>query len=166
MTSFMILTACAPSGGPQSEEIVKTKVPTFSGLNSASFVTTTTSYVITGECDPASYGMEYKYSNEETWTTIAAGCVNGAFTFNVVVPKQVFVYIRARTKKGWTEAAVADIRLLLAPTSPAFQVVTAGSAIDEGATGVQFTMGAVTGDRIVAGSRNIDVNITGIAYGP
>ena len=166
MTSFVILTACAPSGGPQSEEIIKTRIPSFAGLNSTSFVTSTPAFVVSGECDPISYGLEYRYSNTETWTTIPTGCVNGAFTFDIVVPKQVFVYVRARTKKGWTDSAIADIRLLLPPTSPTFQVVTAGSAIDEGSAGVQFTMGVVTGERMVAGARNMDVNVTGIVYGP
>jgi hypothetical protein len=167
MASFVILTtACAPSGSPKSEEIIKTRAPSFSGLNSASFVTSTSAFIISGECDPISYGLEYRFSISETWTSIPTGCVNGAFTFNIVVPKQVFVYVRARTKKGWTESAIADIRLLLAPTSPAFQVVTAGSAIDDGSTGVQFTMGVVTGERMVAGAQNIDVNVTGIVYGP
>lgn len=166
MSLFVMLTACSPSGRPKSEELIKTRVPSFAGLNSTSFVTSTTDFVISGECDPISVGLEYQYSNTTTWTTIPTGCVNGAFTFNIVVPKQVFVYVRARTKKGWTGSALADIRLLLPPTSPAFQVVTAGSAVDAGSPGVQYTMGVLTGDRMAVGTRNIDVNVTGIVYGP
>jgi hypothetical protein len=160
-----LLAACVPSSHPTSEELIKTRPPTFMGASTATFTTGTPSYILNGECDPISYGLEFSYNNL-TWTTYAPGCVASAFSIPVTSPGLRKVYVRARTKLGFTPPGVATIRLILPPTSPAFQVVSAGhGGVEEDGTST-FTMGILDGIPTSTVNEKLDSNITGIVYAP
>jgi hypothetical protein len=156
--------ACTPSENPMSEDLIKTSIPQFSGGQSASFTTTTAAFTLYGDCDPISKGLEWSY-DQKTWKPIDGGCNNGAFQLNIVVAKTKNVYVRATTKMGYTPAAVAFVRFVLPPTTAAFQVVSAGTAIESDEPGIQFTMsGTSTSTDMESPSARLDLHMTGLVY--
>lgn len=135
------------------------------GSTTASFTTGTPAYNLIGECDPISYGVQYSYNNV-TWTTHAPGCASGAFNIPVTSPGRRTVYVRSMTKLGHTAPGIASIRLVLPPTSPAFQQVAAGNGAVEEDGNTTFTMGVVEGIPTSTVTEKLDSNITGIVYAP
>ena len=163
LINFVYLLNACTSDAPTSEELIKTATPTFMGSTTASFTTGTPAYNLTGECDPISYGIEYSY-NGVTWTTHAPGCVGGAFNIPVITNGMRTIRVRSRTKLGFTPSAVATLRLILPPTSPAFQVVSAGHGASEGDGNTTYTIGVVDGIPTSTVTENLDTNITGTVY--
>lgn len=157
-----MLAACT-SSAPTSEELIKTRPPTFLGASFADFTTGTPAYNLSGECDPISYGIEWSYNNV-VWTTHVPGCVASAFTIPVISNGWRNVYVRSRTKLGYTAAGRARIRLILPPTSPIFQMVSAGNGANEGDGNATFTMGVHEGKPTSTVTENLDSNITGVVY--
>jgi hypothetical protein len=158
-----LVSACVPSGKPTSEELIKTRPPTFMGASTASFTTGTPAYNLIGECDPISYGIEYSY-NRITWTNHVPGCVGSAFNIPVITNGLRRIYVRSKTKLGFTDSAIATLRLILPPTSPAFQVVSAGNGANEGDGNTTFTMGIMDGIPTSTVTEKLDTNITGVVY--
>jgi len=165
LTNFVYILSACTSSAPTSEELIKTRQPTFLGLPTGSFTTGTPAYNLDGECDPISYGIEWSY-NRVVWNTHAPGCVAGTFSIPVIIPGLRTVYVRSRTKLGFTAPAIASIRFVLPPTAPVFQMVSSGNAATEGDGNVTFTMGVHEGKSTSTVTENLDSNITGIVYGP
>jgi hypothetical protein len=146
-------------------ELITTNPPTFLGKSTASFTTTTELFTLNGECDPKSKGLEWSQTGI-LWTTIAGGCTNGKFSFSLSIPHQKVISVRAVTEVSHTSSAVATITFVQPPTSPTLQVVTAGTQVDNGEAGVQFTMSEVTdGTPMVSATTQLDTHVTGIVYG-
>lgn len=161
----LILVACVEPPAGTSEELVKTDPPTFSGSTSQNFTTPTPQYVLIGNCDPRSYGIEYSH-DETTWITVPGGCQNGQFSISLTVNAYKKVYARAQTKMGHTSAAYALVRLALPPTTASYQTVVAGSSVSVGELGIPFTMGhAFTGERLTGANFRLNSSLTGIVYG-
>ena len=156
---------CSATPDPSTEELIKTSVPTFSNSTERNFTTGTPQFTLDGECDPISFGLEYSY-DQSNWTQISGGCKNSKFSIQVVVNTLKKVYVRAKTKMGYTASAIASIRLVLPPASAAYAVVTSGNAVTEGARGAQNSMGlSMTGVPMVGASKKLNTDVTGIVYG-
>ncbi len=132
--------ACTKSPGGSVEELIKTVPPNFNGQLTASFLSPTTTYLLTGSCDPISYAIEYSLDNQATWNTIAGGCPSGTFSITVLFTGRKKVYIRARTKTGFTATAIATIRLQLPPTSTFLSFVQSSSSDNEDGRGSQSSI--------------------------
>lgn len=162
---FAFIVGCSKLSDPTSEELIKTDPPLFLGKAMRDFTTPTVLYDLEGECDPKSFGIEYSY-DDVVWTTLPGGCKNSHFKIHVLVNSRKQVYARAKTKFGFTSSAIASIRFLLPPTSPAYSVVTSGNAINEGDLGVQSSMGiSMTSAPMASASMKLDSDVTGIVYG-
>lgn len=160
--SSMAAIGCSPS--PSSEELIKTAAPNFDGADSFSATTSTTSFVLMGNCDQKSYGLEYSFDGS-IWTTLVNDCSTGRFTMQLIVRRVVNVQIRAKTKMGYTASAKATVRFALAPTSASFEVVSAGNAVDGEDKKLQFTSstGAATG-HYSSPTMNLQTGVTGVTY--
>jgi hypothetical protein len=134
---------CTKSPSGSVEELIKTRTPTFGGQTTAFFRTPSTTYQLNGECDPIGYALVWSL-NEHSWSDVPGGCSNGAFSITVGVIRQVKVYVRSKTKTGFTPSGVATVRLQLPPTSPVMSFVSAGNADDDLQLGTQFGMDSVT----------------------
>ncbi len=134
--------ACTKSPGGSVEELIKTAAPNFNGLLTQTFLSASTTYVLNGNCDPISYGVEWSYNNS-TWTEFPGGCPLGTFTLTVNFGGRKKVYIRARTKTGYTATAIATIKLLLPPTSPRLNLVNGSVSDDEEGRGMQASLESV-----------------------
>lgn len=137
--NFVLLTACTKSPGGSVEELIKTNPPNFGGQLTKTFLSPSTSYLLSGNCDPISYGVEWSYNNS-TWTEFTGGCPAGTFSLTVVFAGRKTVYVRARTKTGYTATAIATIRLLLPPTSPQLNLVNGSNSDNEDGAGMQSSM--------------------------
>jgi hypothetical protein len=166
LATVALLGGCAKSSNPQITEIIKTKQPTFGGLVSASFTTASATFSVSGECDKISKGIEYSL-DQSTWTSVAPDCASGTFSFNVVLQSVLNLYVRAKTKNGFTPAAHAYVRLLLPPTSPSMEAVSAGMAGQEGIRSVSSTMSSsMTGVPMDDGSlKKMHTQLAGTVYG-
>ncbi|MDG0816173.1 hypothetical protein [Bdellovibrio svalbardensis] len=167
LSSFTVcaVSACAPSENPISEDLIKTSPPTFSGLTTQNYTTPSVTFELNGECDTKSFGLEYSFDEQE-WIKIPDGCLNGTFKIGLTIAKSKTVFARALTKKGRTSSSQATVRLVLPPTSPAFQTVTAGLSSDEGSKALQFTMSSsIQGKTLVNADFNLNSNVVGVVYG-
>ena len=163
--ALLTLVGCIQSSDPTSEELIKLSPPTFGGSSNQFFTTASAKYVLFGECDPRSYGIEYSF-DQTNWTAIPSGCQDGQFDISLVISTQKIIYARAKTKKGYTDSAKATIRLALPPTSPSFQIVTAGSALNSDSLGIPFTMSnTMTGKPTASTHFQLQSQITGMVYG-
>jgi hypothetical protein len=129
--ALLFATGCTQSPNGSVEELLKTAPPTFGGQLARLYTTPSTAFILTGECDPFSYAIEWSYGGSN-WTEIAGGCPNRTFSINVLVNRQIYVHVRARTKTGYTPTAIATIRLILPPTSPYLKLVSTSRADDTG----------------------------------
>jgi len=166
LCALFTLAACTASNEPQSEELIKTNPPTINGASEINMTVPSVRYTIVGECDPISKGIEYSI-NDRPWKELATGCTTlGAFTLpNVYTPKNAKVMVRAKTKLGITSACTAYLRLVLPPTAPSFQLVTAGNAVDEAPDTLNFTMSSLDGATSASTSFEVFVNTIGIIFG-
>lgn len=165
LLGFFLLVSCVEPPGTVTEELIKINPPSFSGSTSQNFTTPTPHYILWGDCDPRSYGIEYSY-DQTTWITVPGGCQNGQFNLSLTVNAYKKIYARAKSKMGYTQAAYAMVRLALPPTTAAYQAVVAGSSVFEGDPGVPFTMGhAFTGERLSSAGFHLDSSLTGVVYG-
>lgn len=163
MILSILAAGCSPS--PSSEELIKTDIPTFDGSENYSATTPTTSFVLLGTCDKKSYGLEYSYDGV-SWTLLANDCATGRFSMQLVVRSIVNVLVRAKTKMGHTAAAKATVRFVLPPTSPSFQIVSSGNAVDDTERKVQFTSSTVGEEgHLSSATMNLQTGVTGITYG-
>jgi hypothetical protein len=140
-SSIVILSGCAKSPDPEVRELVASRPPTFGGLENRSYTTASSPYTLNGECEPRHYGLEISY-DQINWSPLNPGCrPNGTFSFVVEVPSEIEVFIRAKTKLGYTPISKAYVRLLLPPTSPFYANVTAGAVRFPGfKMGIESTM--------------------------
>ncbi len=129
--------ACTKSPGGSVEELIKTAPPMFNGQLTATFYSPTTTHLLTGTCDPISYALEYSLDNQASWITYPGGCPNATFSVTVLFSSRKKVYVRAKTKTGYTATAIATIRLLLPPTSPVLNFVQSSSSDMEDGRGSQ-----------------------------
>lgn len=142
--NVLFSSACTKSPGGSVEELIKTAPPNFSGQLTANFLSPTTTYLLSGSCDPISYAIEYSLDNQVTWNTIAGGCPNSTFAITVLFTGRKKVYIRAKTKTGYTVTAIANIRLELPPTSTFLSFVQSSSSDSEDGAGQQSSIENLT----------------------
>lgn len=159
------LAACTKSPGGSVEELIKTTPPMFNGQLTATFLSPTTTYNLTGSCDPISYAIEYSLDNQTSWNTIAGGCPNSTFSINVLFTGRKKVYVRARTKTGYTATAIATIRLQLPPTSTFLSFVQSSSSDSEDGSGQQSSIEHLaTAISDTNGTVRIQSNVVETAY--
>lgn len=160
------LAACAKtSSDPVIEELIKTRAPTFDGQASKTYIVPGTNNTITGECDPISKAIEYSFDSS-TWTTIAGGCPASTFSVDVISNPRRRVYVRAKTKTGYTSSAQALVRLALPPTSAEVAAVVSSRSDQDGEPGATNTMGYhFTGDSSSSAAHNADFGVIGTTYG-
>jgi hypothetical protein len=137
-------TACTKSPNGSVEELIKTNPPNFQGSLIKTFWSPSTTYQLDGSCDPIAYGTEWSYNNS-SWTEFAGagGCPNGTFTLTINFSSRKIVYVRARTKTGFTATAIATVRLQLPPTSHQLNLVNASASDDEEGQGMQAALESV-----------------------
>lgn len=143
---FLISTvACTKSPGGSVEELIKTDPPMFNGQLTATFYSPSSTYLLTGSCDRISYATEWSYDNS-SWTEFAGqgGCPNGTFSLSVNFSGRKRVYVRSRTKTGYTATAIATIRLLLPPTSPNLHFANGSQSDDEEGAGLQGSLESIS----------------------
>lgn len=128
----LFTSACTKSPGGSVEELIKTNPPNFNGQLTATFWSPSNTYQLDGNCDPIGYATQWSTDNSN-WTDFAGqgGCPNGTFTLTVNFSARKRIYVRTRTKTGFTATAIATIRLQLPPTSPNINLVNASSSPDE-----------------------------------
>jgi hypothetical protein len=138
---FFFSTGCTKSPGGSVEELIKTNPPNFGGLLTKTFLSPSTTYQLDGNCDPISYATQWSYDNSN-WTDFsgAGGCPNGTFTLTVNFAGRKKVYVRSKTKTGYTATAIATIKLLLPPTSPHLNLVNGSSSDNEDNRGMQSSI--------------------------
>lgn len=164
--SAVNLIACTKSPGGSVEELIKTNPPNFGGQLTKTFLSPSTTYALSGNCDPISYGVEWSYNNS-TWTEFSGGCPNGTFSLNVLFAGRKLVYVRARTKTGYTATAIATIKLLLPPTSPQFNLANGSNSDNEDGAGMQSsTESLATALSATTGTVKIQSSSVDSAYGP
>lgn len=160
------LASCAKtSSDPQIEELIKTRAPTFDGQAAKTYIVPGTFNTITGECDPISKGLEYSF-DASNWTTFVSGCASGSFSVAVISAPRRLLYVRAKTKTGYTSTAVATVRIAVPPTSPVVAAVLSSRTDEDGERGGTnaFTY-SFTGDASQNGAHTANFNIIGTAYG-
>jgi len=158
--------ACTKSPGGSVEELIKTGAPNFNGLLQQTFWSPSTVYLLTGNCDPIAYATEWSYDNS-TWTEFAGagGCPNGTFSLTVNFSARKKVYVRARTKTGYTATAIATIRLQLPPTSPTLHLANGSSSHDEEGLGMQSSIESIgTAISDFAGTRGVKTSFVDASY--
>lgn len=160
-------TACTKSPGGSVEELIKTAPPMFNGALTATFYSPTTTHQLVGSCDPISYAIEYSLDNQASWITYPGGCPNSTFTFPVLFASRKKVFVRAKTKTGYTATAIATIRLLLPPTSPVLNFVQSSSSDMEDGRGSQSSIEHnFTALSETNGTVKIQTSVVDTAYGP
>jgi hypothetical protein len=161
------LASCAKtSSDPQIEELIKTRAPTFDGLAAKTYIVPSSFNTISGECDPISKGLEYSFDNS-TWVTFNSGCTTGTFSVAVISTPRRLLYVRAKTKTGYTSSAIATVRLAIAPSSNSVAaVISSRTDEDDGTAGVTNAIHYnFTGDSSQSAAHIADFNIIGAAYG-
>lgn len=158
--------SCAKtSSDPQIEELIKTRAPTFQGQAAKTYIVPGTFNTISGECDPISKGLEYSFNNS-AWTTFVSGCVSGDFSVNVISTPRRLLYVRAKTKTGYTSTAVATVRLALPPTSDMVAaVVSSRTDEEEATTGTNAITYSFSSDASQSASHIGNFNVIGTTYG-
>lgn len=167
-----VLLICAATAGcaktssePDIQELIVTRPPTFDGLASKSYIFPGTLNTISGECDPISKAIEYSF-DKTSWTTIAGGCPASVFSVVVTANPRKRVYVRAKTKTGYTAYAAALVQLALPPTSPEVAAVVSSRSDQDGEFGATNTLTYIfTGDSSQSASHNAHFNVIGTTYG-
>jgi hypothetical protein len=155
--------ACTQSPTGSVTELLETKQPTFNGKATENFTTPTTSITLNGECDTFSYALQWS-TDQSNWTEISGGCPAGTFTITVSLLTRVTVYVRAKTKTGYTASGIANVRLLLPPTSPYIKMVNSGRANDEHMHGSQNEMSNTSAATLSNGAVVLKSTMTDIIY--
>lgn len=160
------LVGCAKtSSDPEIEELVKTRAPTFDGQASKTYIVAGTNNTISGECDPLSKALEYSFDST-TWTTISGACPAGLFSVDVISNPRRQLYVRAKTKTGYTSNAYALVKLALPPTSPEVSAVISSRTDQDGERGGTNTMGyQFTADSSASAAVNAHFGVIGTTYG-
>jgi hypothetical protein len=167
VSAILVSTACTKSPKGSVEELIKTRQPTFNGATYRLVNAPSAAYALNGECDPISYGIQYSTNNQLTWTDLASGCSNGAFQITLILSGETFVYVRANTKTGTTSASLAQIRIVLPPTSPYLKLVNAGRAQNDGANALNFEAGPISNETLEdPGNVKVQTSLVDIIYGP
>lgn len=164
---MLSLIACAKtSSDPEIEELFKTRAPTFDGQASKIYIVPGINSTVSGECDPISKGIEYSF-NASTWVVLPGGCVAGAFSVtNVQATPRGHVYVRAKTKTGYTSSGHAQVNLAIPPSSPEMSTVISSRTDDDGATGGTNTLGYVfTNDSSASAAHDAHFGVIGTTYG-
>jgi hypothetical protein len=164
----LLTVGCVKSSSPAIEELIKTRPPTFSGSTNFNGTTPSSPYLLNGECDPISYGLEYSYDNA-TWTDVAGGCpAGGTWSITLVFAGSQTVYARARTKNGYTSVSRAIITIVIPPNASMFSLVASGHSDPHGGLGTQNSIShgiAGTADPLANGAVKLHLEIPGITYG-
>lgn len=162
-----INTGCTKSPGGSVEELIKTAPPMFNGSLAATFLSPTSIYNLTGSCDPISYAIEYSLDNQGTWQTLAGGCPSSTFSISVLFSGRKKVFVRAKTKTGYTATAIATIKILLPPTSSSLNFVAGSVSDNEDGQGTQSsTEHTFTSLSDTTGTVKLQTNVMETAYGP
>lgn len=167
---MIALTACAPSPNPKVQDLVSLSPPTLNGITERAFTSSSNVFVLSGECDSNSLGMEYsKDMAGGNWLEIPDGCSNGTFSIAIKLTKGIeTVYVRGRGRFTFTDAAIARIRYLLPPTAPLITAVSssASNVSDDIGWGTQNAIGIVHSGTPLANSRHrVSTFLPGVIYG-
>jgi hypothetical protein len=163
---FFSVLGCAKSSHPSINELIKTRPPTFQNRAERNYTTSSNGpFVLNGECDPISYGLQYSY-DKITWTELSGGCAGKRFSITITLSSYSHVWVRARTKKSFTSAAHAFVRMVLPPTSPAFSLAVSGHAGAANTAETQNSVGySFTAVPMDNGVNQLWHDIVGIVYG-
>lgn len=161
------LVGCKVSTSGSVVELVKTRTPTFGGSESRVYLSPSTTFVLTGECDRISFGLFYSY-DRSNWIEIPEGCPENRFSLTINFNREIKVYVRSRLKNGeYTPEAVATIRLILPPTSPFMKLTNSGRADDEmSPNSGQNEMGSISANTLANTFNVIKTSLVDIIYGP
>lgn len=107
ISTFLLLTGCHSL--LRTEKQIKVVAPTFKGSEVYTAVIPKSHFVLLGNCDDKSTGLEYSF-DEKNWSTLAPDCASGRFSLHLVVRDLVNVFIRAKTPEGYTGVARATIQ--------------------------------------------------------
>jgi len=161
-----VLSGCVQSSNPNSQELNPVRQPTFGGLTNHNYTTPSDiNFVLQGECDPNSYGLQYSY-DDISWTQLSGGCPsNGKFSLTFNVNPLVNAYARAQSKTTVTGASHATVTLILPPTAPAFNFQVSSNSDPSGQLGTQNCIAyGVTADPMSNANNYLHNDITGIVY--
>lgn len=134
---LLVLAACVKSPPGKFGELVSIRPPTFGGATDKNFTTSSFTFTLTGECDGGSLGLEYSY-DQTNWQELDPGCVDNGFSILLNPVSTLDVYVRAKTKIGYTTNSHAWVRVLHPPTNPQVAFVAAGNATEEFQHGTQY----------------------------
>lgn len=115
----LMLYSCSGSApSPTVKEINSTKSPTFMSDSVHAYTFFTPSATLKGECDPASQALEYSLDNKN-WSTMSPGCVSSAFSITISLgsSERKYLYVRAKTKIGYTQPGEAIINQVIQNTT-------------------------------------------------
>jgi len=167
VSAILVSTACTKSPKGSVEELIKTRQPTFNGATYRLINAPSVVYALNGECDPISYGIQYSTNAQATWSDLAGGCNGGSFTIVLNLAAETFVYVRARTKTGYTAASLAQIRITLPATSPFLKITNAGKSQNNVANSLNFEAGPLSNETIEnAPNGKVKTSLLDIIYDP
>ncbi len=164
VTTLVILGGCIQSPEGTVEDFNKATQPTFGGATTRSFTTPSADYILNGECDPLSYAIEWS-TNQVTWTEVPGACPAKTFSIRVYLNREITVYVRAKTKFTYTGTSVANITLVLPPTSPYLKLTSSGRTDDSGQEGMQNESSFMTAATLSNAFAIIKSSLVDIIYG-
>ncbi len=163
-----LFTACVGSPGPNVQDLIKIKAPTFNGASSKAFTTPSQVFTLSGNCDPLSRGIEYA-KDTGSFTLVQNDCVSGTFSIPLTLTEgKTQISVRAKGKFSYSDSAVASIRFVLPPTAPYATMVqsSASDNSDLNGRGTQNTIGLnMTGESSSSSANRMEFNLPGVVYG-
>jgi hypothetical protein len=164
---LFFVAACAKSGAPHVQELIKAGQPTIQGSKDIRLTTPTPVYVLNGECDSNAYGLQYSH-NQSTWMDVPGDCKKGKFRLQLIIEGTIDVYLRAKSKTSFSPTTKVSIRLVLPPTSPFFSFASSGVTprTQRSRPTMQNTMSSLmTGEPMTGAGIELDSQIIGVIYG-
>jgi hypothetical protein len=163
---LVLFSACAPSPKPQVSPIEDIAAPTFDGANLKRLTVSTQHFTVGGTCDAKADGLQYSL-DKSTWKDLSGGCPSsGLFSISASVTRTLTLFVRAKSKSGFTAAAEAEVTFTPPPTASSLTFVAASSSSDDKLPNVISAMGhSITGAPLSNNVITVNSYLPGMIYG-
>jgi len=166
--SLPFFTACVGSPGPDVQDLIKIKAPTFSGSSTKAFTSPSQTFTLSGTCDPLSHSIEYA-KDAGSFVIVQNDCLSRTFSIPLTLTEgKTTISVRAKGKFSYSDSAVASIHFVLPPTAPYVTMVqsSASDNSDLNGRGTQNTIGLnFTGESSSSAANRMEFNLPGVIYG-